>query len=146
LDRGNGVWPPRGTAFYRCPKNPIDESVGVGQIELRRTFISDPNIEIRYWKNRQGYEIDFVVLWRKKVKALIQVSWDISNPETRKRETRSLKGASKSLGGGKKIIVTYDQEEYDQKEGIAIVPIWKILINKIKISDLIPIHPKTEGL
>ncbi len=31
MDRGNGVWPPRGTAFYRCPKNPPDSSGGVGQ-------------------------------------------------------------------------------------------------------------------
>ncbi|MGQ4892936.1 MAG: DUF3160 domain-containing protein [Candidatus Njordarchaeia archaeon] len=31
MDRGNRAWPPRGTAFYRCPKNPPDLSGGVGQ-------------------------------------------------------------------------------------------------------------------
>ena len=44
MDRGNGVWPPRGTAFYRCPKNPPDLSGGVGQLFVENEYYNGVNL------------------------------------------------------------------------------------------------------
>ncbi|MBI4645897.1 MAG: ATP-binding protein, partial [Bacteroidia bacterium] len=56
------------------------------------------NQNVYYWKSIQnGYEVDFVIKDELKIFQLIQVCYDISDPETLKREIRALLTASKEL-------------------------------------------------
>lgn len=54
--------------------------------------------KIFYYKTTSGFEIDFVVQSERGEAELIQVAWDIEDPETLERETRALKEAEKELG------------------------------------------------
>lgn len=82
--------------------------------------------EIYYWKARNGYEVDFVVMENLKVKKLIQVVWDISNEKTLKREERALLKAMEQFGLGKGLILTKDYSERKEVKGKEILykPTW----------------------
>ncbi|MBU4246184.1 MAG: ATP-binding protein [Nanoarchaeota archaeon] len=94
------------------------------------------NHEIRayYWKNAQQEEVDFVVKKELAVTQLIQVCYDISNPETKKREIRALLKAGEELKCHKLLILTedYDAEEdsewFNMKGKIKFIPLWKWLL------------------
>ena len=65
--------------------------------------------------------------------ALIQVSYSISDEETRKREVLSLLKAAKYLKVNNLTIITYEQEDIINTQGyvINVVPLWKwLLINE----------------
>ena len=77
-------------------------------------------------------ECDFVVSEGDEVKRLIQVTWDMSDAETRKREFSGLFEASKATGCGDLTIVTRDEEgeeTYDDRT-VRIVPICRFLLAK----------------
>ncbi len=59
-------------------------------LQLQRQIIQNPFRTIGYWRSSKREEIDFIVRDRDDVKELIQVSVDISEPETRNREISSL--------------------------------------------------------
>ncbi|MCE5294916.1 MAG: ATP-binding protein [Chlamydiales bacterium] len=65
--------------------------------------------EVFYYKTKSGYEVDFVVTSKNEKPKLIQVAWDISDPETLEREQRALSDAEKELGISGEII---DLESY----------------------------------
>ena len=87
--------------------------------------------EFYYWKNLKGEEVDFVIMEKDQVKQLIQVSVDISQPETREREVRALRKAMKHFGIADGLILTNDSEELIQDNGFEIVvkPAWKWLLD-----------------
>ena len=88
---------------------------------------------IYYFKNSRGHETDFVLKQGTKVKQLIQVCYDISDPDVKKRELESLIWASKELRCKNLLIVTYDhegEEKFNGKE-IKFLPIWKWLLQPI---------------
>lgn len=94
----------------------------------RKSFQSE--IELFYWRNSQQEEVDFVVKEGIKVKQLIQVCYNMDNPETKKRETRSLLKASKELRCKDLLVITSDYEA-EEKRGSAVikfVPLWKWLL------------------
>lgn len=53
---------------------------------------------VHYYLTKDGYEIDFVTEGVDGQMELIQVVWDISDPDTLKRETRALEAAKAELG------------------------------------------------
>lgn len=65
------------------------------------------------------------------VRQLIQVSVDISQPETKQREVRALLKAMKHFGITDGLIQTNDSEEVIQDNGFEIVvkPVWKWLLD-----------------
>jgi len=75
-------------------------------------------------------EVDFVLHQEKKVTCLIQVSWSIADPDTRKREVKALVTASKQLRCKDLFIITYEEEESLEVEDmkIEVIPIWKWLL------------------
>jgi predicted AAA+ superfamily ATPase len=99
-------------------------------VELRRR-----NKEIFYWKNLEKEEVDFVVKEKTRVKQLIQVCFDISEPDTKKRELKSIVKASKDLKCDNLILITENAsgeenfEWFGIKRKIKFVPLWKWLLS-----------------
>ena len=88
------------------------------------------NEELSYFSG--SGECDFVVSEGDVVKRLIQVCWDMSDTETRKREFAGLLEAAKVSGCGDLAIVTRDEEGEEVHEGLAvrIVPVCRFLLSK----------------
>lgn len=72
-------------------------------------------------------EIDFVVREGRSVHSLVQVSLDISNPNTRQREFKPLAHASAQFPNAELVCVTGEEEGQCEYEGVKIqtVPAWK---------------------
>lgn len=77
---------------------------------LRRGFDISKN-ELFYYHTASGKEIDFVTKKGTKVDALIQVTYEISKPKTRRRELDALVIAADELKCDKLILVTWDTDE-----------------------------------
>lgn len=113
--------------FSRDPGKVIENVVA---IELQRQKCFDPDIEIFYWKNERGEEVDFVVKKGNAVHELIQVSYEVENPLTREREIKALlKGAIELRCKHLKIITDdYEDEEQHKDLKIIFIPLWKWLL------------------
>jgi len=85
---------------------------------------------IFYWKGTKEQEVDFIIREGLKIKRLIQVSYDINDEDTKKRETRSLVKASKELSCANLLIITQDfeGEETIKRKKIKFIPLWKWLL------------------
>ena len=86
--------------------------------------------KIFYWKDQRGREVDFVVVKGSKVDELIQVSYDVSDPDTLKREVDAIQIASAELKCKKKTVITWDYEENGE---IRFVPLWKWLLERYAV-------------
>lgn len=78
-------------------------------------------------------ECDFVVQRESEIQQLIQVTWDMHDENTRKREIAGLLEASAATGCKTMSIITSDQEEeiiLDNGAIISVVPAWKWLLGK----------------
>ena len=87
--------------------------------------------EVYYWKTRGDYEVDFVQKTGQQVQVLLQVSWDVRDDKTRKREERSLYRACGELGVANNMILTEDTDETVERDGVEIIyyPLWKWLLD-----------------
>lgn len=83
-----------------------------------------------YYQAPTGEEIDFVVKKGKKVKELIQVSYNLENFMTRQREFNSLIRASKKFMCNNLVIITRDEEKEEKVKGkkVRVIPLWKWLL------------------
>ena len=99
-------------------------------LELKRMQENDPNLDIFYWKNLQHEEVDFVIKQGLKIKQLIQVCYDITDYDTKKRELRSLIKGAKELKCKKLMVITEDKEgeETIEKVKVKYIPLWKWLL------------------
>jgi|SRR3989344_4572676 len=77
-----------------------------------------PNKDIFYYKTKSGKEIDFVIKDGAAVKKLIQVSLELTDRKTKKREIESLNEAAAELNCQNLEIVTLN--DVDQESGIKI--------------------------
>ena len=95
----------------------------------------DNKLKLFYWKNQQQEEVDFVIQEGNKIKQIIQVCYDLSSTETRKREVRALLKAGKELKCANLLILTpsYESEErmewFDIKGKVIFMPLWKWLLS-----------------
>ncbi len=81
--------------------------------------------QVEYYLTKSGAEVDFVVLpERRGARRLIQVSWDMSNPETRKREMTALREAMRELRIRTGTIVTWLDEDLSD-DRVRVVPAWR---------------------
>ena len=85
---------------------------------------------IYYWRGAVGYEVDFVVVEGLEAKIMIQVAYNVSDYEVKKREIRSLIKAMKELETKNAIIITWDYEgeETIGEKMIRYIPVWKIAL------------------
>lgn len=102
-------------------------------MELKRKQSFRPNLELFYYRNVQGHEVDFVIK-EANVKRLIQVCYSIKDENVRQRELRALLHASKELRCKDLFVITgdYEAEEWISwfgiKRKIRYVPLWKWLL------------------
>jgi predicted AAA+ superfamily ATPase len=91
---------------------------------------------VYYWKSQQHEEVDFVIKEGLKISKLIQVCYDASNSDTRKREIRALIKAKQEFKCNELLILTHDYENkeevewYGEKAKIQFIPLWKWLLEK----------------
>ena len=88
--------------------------------------------EAYYWKDLQ-HEVDFVVKENgDKIEQLIQVCYDISDINTKKREFDALVKAAREFRCKNLLLITYDQEGEEEIKGkkIKLIPLWKWLLSK----------------
>jgi len=78
-------------------------------LELKRRFA---NLEICYWKNRVGEEVDFVLKRGVEVTEVYQVVYDLSSPETESREVSGLISCIHELKPNASLILTEDVSEH----------------------------------
>ncbi len=98
-------------------------------IELKRQ-----KKECYYWKNMEKEEVDFVIKGAAKINQLIQVCYDITDPDTKKREIKALLKASKDLKCNNLLVINqeYSGEEslewFGIKRKVKFIPLWKWLL------------------
>lgn len=85
--------------------------------------------ELHYYKGKK--ECDFVVVEYDKVTRLIQVSYQMGDEETRKREVDGLLEAAQATGCRELTIVTMETEAEwkEQDMSIHVVPAWKWMLS-----------------
>ena len=86
----------------------------------------------RIFYYQESAECDFVVQRNEQVDELIQVTWDMSDDNTREREINGLLEASKVTRCDKLTVVTIEEESSFEKKGktIRVVPAWKWLLGR----------------
>lgn len=85
-----------------------------------------------YYYQGKG-ECDFVVQRGTVIDQLIQVTWDMTDEETRRREINGLVEAAETTGCRNLLIITADQQEkidFDNGISIHVIPAWRWLLNK----------------
>ena len=95
-------------------------------LHLHRNLSPGENLTYYNGKN----ECDFVVESFGEVSHLIQVSWDISNEETLRREVAGLKECASATGCDDMTIITSSEEDYiaDEEKHIKVIPAWKWML------------------
>jgi len=81
--------------------------------------------EVFYYMS--GVEVDFFV---RSKKTAVQVSYSISDPQTREREVKALLTIFSHFEADRLIIITKEEEETIQENGktIEVIPLWKFLL------------------
>ncbi len=79
---------------------------------------------------QESAECDFVVQRNEQIDELVQVTWDMSDNNTREREINGILEASKVTKCDRLTIITIDEENSFEKSGrtIHIVPAWKWML------------------
>ncbi len=125
---------------YYCIDNGLRSSILIPQssdngknlensvfMQLNRNRL--PSDKISYYQGNA--ECDFVLQHEDKVTQLIQVTWNMTDNETREREIKGLLEASATTGCDNLLIITRDEESRLEKErkAIQVIPAWKWLLN-----------------
>ncbi len=92
-------------------------------LHLRRSFK-----EIQYFQNKDS-ECDFVVKWNEEIIGAVQVCWEL-NSDNLQREIKGLKVAMEDTQASKGVLLTWNQE--DLLDGIAVMPVWKWMMQPAK--------------
>ena len=88
---------------------------------------------ISYYSLEKNREVDFCVCDQLTGKySLVQVSWDIADEVTFRRELSALRDARKSSGIDDCTVVTWDDEK-TLEDGIRVVPAWKWCIEQDRL-------------
>ncbi len=115
---------------FRFSKNSgkLMENIVANELRIRQTF--DPGIEIYYYKDATGREVDFVIKEGLKIRELIQVCHDVSDLETKDRELKGLVMAMDELNLKSGLVITedFEGEESVRNKEIIYKPLWKWLV------------------
>lgn len=100
-------------------------------LHLLRKKALNPHFDFYYWKDTYGWEVDFIIREELKITSGLQVCWDISHPQTKNREIKSLLKAMNIFKLDKGVVITQDSEgeEIFKKKKIRFIPLWKWLLD-----------------
>ncbi|MBI3051807.1 ATP-binding protein [Candidatus Woesearchaeota archaeon] len=103
-------------------------------LQLLRLKNDRPLMEIAYYKDSSGKEVDFVVKDGDEIEQLIQVTYASGFADVRKEEMANLADASKYLKCGNLKVVTWDCEGQKNVDGhpVEFIPLWKWLLGAAK--------------
>ena len=87
-------------------------------LELMRKML--PGEQLRYWKDRSGAEVDFVVLRGLEAVKAVQVCYDLANERTLRRELTGLSKCSAELKAKYRLLINMDRDEVVEHEGVEI--------------------------
>jgi len=95
---------------------------------------NQPGRELFYYKTRNDREIDFVLKNGYQVVELIQVCYDIKNPDVEEREVKALVEAGKELSITGLTVLTWNEKRVVEKDGMTIhfKPLWEWLLEPAK--------------
>ena len=115
---------------FRFAENLGRAAENVVFLELLRKQALNPALEFYFWKDIHHREVDFVLKEGLDIKELIQVCWDVSQPQVQGRETKALLKAMGEFGLSKSLVITEDQEFERKIKGkqIVFIPLWKWLL------------------
>jgi len=111
-----------------------------GRVDFGRLYESAVFLELKrrlkeqdslcYWKNKSGFEVDFVLRRGTKATWAIQVSYDMEGRKTQDREIRALIQCGKELKPSRSIVITRNMKMTEKTGGISIqfIPIIDWLI------------------
>jgi len=101
-------------------------------LELLRLANKKPMLEIYYWKNHEGAEVDFLLKEGVEIRELIQVTYASGRDEIEKREVKSLLKASKETECKNLRIITWNYEGIDKIDNrtIKFTPLWRWLLTE----------------
>lgn len=118
------------TVGFRFQENLGKVTENLVAVELRRRQARNRDLEFFYWKDRRQREVDFVIKNGTKVNELIQVCWDVSDHETKRREVKSLVKAMEEFKLKEGLVLTSDFEGEEKIKGKQILykPLWKWLL------------------
>ena len=90
-----------------------------------------PNRELFYYKTHNDREVDFVVKEGMEIKELLQVCYEIKNPDVEQREVKALVEAGDELKTKKLTVLTWDEKREVVKNGLTIrfKPLWEWLLS-----------------
>lgn len=100
-------------------------------IELfKQTF--QRGIEVFYWKDYSGREVDFVIKKGLEIKELIQVTYASSISDVKEREVSNIVRAGTQLNCKELLVITWDYEGILDVDGsrIKFIPLWKWLLSE----------------
>ena len=99
-------------------------------LELMRRKDNISRMEIYYWRDFYGKEVDFVIKNELGVDELIQVSLISDSKDLKNREILGFKRAREKLKCNKLTLITWDYEGIYKSDGLEIkaVPLWKWLL------------------
>ena len=111
-------------------KGRLMENIVAIDLYTRKNYF-DPGLELYYWKDHIGNEVDFLLKFNSTIKQLIQVTYASSNLDLKPRETKALIKAANELRCKDLLIITWDYESEEKIEGktIKFIPLWKWLLN-----------------
>lgn len=108
----NGMVTARATRFSPDLGRLVENLVAVA---LHKRAL-DGACQVFYWKDGQQREVDFVVKEGIRVAQLIQVCWDMTAANTRRRETRALLQAGRELACDRLLVLTADTDAEQEVE------------------------------
>jgi len=99
-------------------------------VELLRRKGRDPDLEIYYWQDYSGKEVDFVLKRGREVVELIQVCLDLEDYDVRTREFKSLARAGRELECSERLVITSERSGAEKFRGktVKLVPLWQWLL------------------
>lgn len=96
---------------------------------------NQPGRELFYYKTRNDREIDFVLKKGYQVIEMIQVCYDMTDPEVEQREVKALVEAGKELNVSTLTVLTWNEKRTVEKDNMTIQfrPLWEWLLEKAEV-------------
>ncbi|MCK4267100.1 MAG: ATP-binding protein [Thermoplasmata archaeon] len=115
---------PRKVYAYDSGFASITGETGIGRLyeNVVAVELVRRGIEPHYWKDRAGYEVDFVYGG-----TAVQVCIDPSDSDTRRRELRALSRCMAETGVREGLVITRDLNE--SEGAVRFIPLWKWLLS-----------------